>query len=127
MTAATPLLPDIGPRWLNRLLPFGISFAVTCAFFINACAWLFACGCRALWAGADATCNIHSAGRHCPVCSHGIAGYTAMMAIVCAPQLVTSMRSSWSLPIRTILCLVIFPVVFAGAGYVLGMYEGYWR
>ena len=113
--------------WWNRLLPFGVSFAVTSAFFINMCAWLFACGCRSLWAGADATCNIHTAGPHCPVCSHGVAGYAAMMAVLCPPQFFASIWSSRSLPVRTILCLAIFPVVFVGAGLLFGLLDGYWQ
>lgn len=115
-------------RWRNRLAPFGVSFAVTSAFFINMCAWLFECGCHALWAGADATCNIHTAGvRHCPVCSHGATGYAAMMAVLCAPQLCVSIWSGWSLPVRTILCLAIFPIVFVSAGLLLGLSDGYWQ
>ena len=122
MTPGTP----VQRSWSNRFLPFGVSFAVTCAFFINVCNWLFQCGCRSLWAGADAACNIHTAGRHCPVCSHGAAGYAAMMAVVCAPQLFASIWSAWSMPARTILCLAIFPVVFVGAGLLLGLSDGYW-
>lgn len=113
--------------WVNRLLPFGVSFAVTCVFFLDVCAWLFECGCRSLWAGADATCNIHAVGRHCPVCSHGVAGYAAMMTALCAPQLLASTWSNWSLPVRTILCLAIFPAAFVGAGLLLGVSDGYWR
>ena len=114
--------------WSNRLLPFGVSFAVTSAFLINLCAWLFECGCRALWAGADAACNVHTAGGpHCPVCSHGASGYAAMMAVVCAPQFFVSVGARWNLPARTILCVALFPVVFVGAGLLLGLSDGYWR
>ena len=64
----------------GRLLPFAASFSVTCLFFINVCNWIFGCGCRSLWAGADAMCNVHlSASRHCPFCSRGVAGYAAIM------------------------------------------------
>jgi len=114
--------------WANRLLPFGVSFAVTSALFINLCAWLFDCGCRALWAGADAACNIHTAGvHHCPVCSGGIPAYTVMMVALCGPQLYASMWPTWSIATRTILCLALFPVTFVSAGLLLGVSSGYWR
>ena len=78
-------------RLLDRLGPFAISFAVTSTFFINLCAFIFRCGCRSLWAGADASCNVHAAAsRHCPWCSHGLEGYTLVMTLVCAPQLAVS-------------------------------------
>ena len=79
----------------ERLVPFAISFAVTCAFVINFCAWMFQCGCRALWAGADAACNIHVLhSRHCPWCSHGTMGYVVIMTLLCAPQLAVSLHCS---------------------------------
>jgi hypothetical protein len=110
-----------------RLLPFVVSFSTTCTFFINVCGWLFACGCRALWAGADAACNIHLAqSRHCPICSHGRAGYALIMTLVCAPQLAASLLPRWGLLVRMLVCLALFPSTMIGVGLLLGWAEGYW-
>jgi hypothetical protein len=107
-------------------MPFALSFSVTCAFFINVCAWIFACGCRALWAGADMSCNVHQvAERHCPFCSHGIAGYAGVMLLVCVPQLAFSL-TSMSRRIRVCICLALFPIGMLVVGLALGWYEGYW-
>src|SRR5579864_8863158 len=77
---------------LNTVLPLTVSLTATSVFFINLCAAIFRCGCRALWAGADAACNIHApSGHHCPWCAHGTAGYTAVMVLLCAPQLAVSL------------------------------------
>jgi hypothetical protein len=111
----------------GRLLPFGVSFTATCLFFLNVCAWVFSCGCRSLWDGADAMCNIHLANsRHCPICSHGVVGYTLVMLAVCAPQLAASMWLRRSRTWRTVLCLVLFPSMMLSVGAILGGYEGYW-
>ena len=112
---------------LNRLVPFAASFAVTSTFFINVCAWLFACGCRALWAGADVACNVHlAASRHCPICSHGPPGYAMIFALVCAPQLVASLVAPWRRSVRVLVCLALFPLTMVGVGLTLGWAEGYW-
>lgn len=114
--------------WLQRLTPFAVSFAVTCVFFINVCAWLFACGCHALWAGADLTCNVHAAvGRHCPICSHGTTGYAVVFVLVCAPQLAASLQTRLNRATRVIVCLALFPAGMIAVGSLLGWYEGYWR
>src|SRR5207247_336558 len=81
----------------SRMMPLPLSFRVTCPSFVNACAWIFACGCRSLWAGGDALCNVHLAhGRHCPFCSHGTVGYAAIMLAVCLPQLAASTWAPWT-------------------------------
>jgi len=111
----------------DRLLPFAVSFAATCLFFINLCDWLFDCGCRSLWAGADAMCNIHIAeSRHCPFCSHGIAGYAGVMAAVTAPQFAVSWWTAWSRPTRTAVCLLLFPAGMIVVGVLAGLIGGYW-
>ena len=111
----------------NRLLPFAVSFPVTCLLFINVCAWIFACGCHALWAGADQTCNVHLVGsRHCPLCSHGWMGYAGAMTLVCVPQLALSMGPRWSSTRRVLACLAAFPVSMLLVGGVWGWLEGYW-
>jgi hypothetical protein len=100
---------------VTRIAPFLISFAVTCVFFIDFCAWVFGCGCTHLWAGADVACNIHAAhGHHCPWCSHGYAGYAIAMAAMCAPQFAIAMFSRWNFAARTLAAVALFPI----AGYI---------
>jgi hypothetical protein len=112
---------------IDRLLPFAVSFAVTCVFFIDVCAWIFDCGCHSLWAGADALCNIHTPdSRHCPFCSHGPAGYAAVMAAVSVPQFALSAWTRWSRTTRMMLCLLLFPAMMGAVGVLLGAYEAYW-
>jgi hypothetical protein len=111
----------------RRLVPFAISFTTTCLFFINVCDWIFDCGCRSLWAGADAMCNVHIAeSRHCPICSHGIAGYAVVMTAVGLPQLAASFWLSTNMWARTVICLLLFPAGMVVVGVVAGIWDGYW-
>jgi hypothetical protein len=111
----------------GRLVPFAVSFTVTCLFFINVCDLIFACGCRSLWSGADAMCNVHlSASRHCPFCSRGVAGYAAIMTLVSAPQFAVSMWTRWSSAARIVVCLLLFPAAMLAVGLAAGAYDGYW-
>ena len=115
------------PSVQRRLVPFAISFTTTCLFFINVCDWIFDCGCRSLWAGADAMCNVHIANsRHCPICSHGMAGYTVVMAAVSLPQFAASFWLSRGTPTRIVVCLLLFPAGMVAAGVVAGSWDGYW-
>ncbi len=112
---------------LARFGPFGLSFAVTCLFFIDVCDWIFDCGCRSLWAGADALCNVHLAGvHHCPICSRGIAGYIGVMVAVTAPQLAASVWLPFDKVTRIVLCLLMFPAGMLAVSGLLGFYDGYW-
>ena len=112
---------------LDKLLPFAVSFTVTSAFFINLCAWIFECGCHALWAGADAMCNIHAAqGRHCPWCSHGTTGYVASMVVLSLPQLAVSVFAPWGRTVRMATAVALFPLVGLLFALVSGWYDGYW-
>jgi hypothetical protein len=121
-------MPSYNPPVKERLLPFAISFAVTCLFFINVCDWIFDCGCHSLWAGADAMCNVHLANsRHCPICSRGIAGYIGIMAVVTAPQLAASVWLPSSRLVRILLCLLLFPLGMLAVGLLAGTLDGYWR
>lgn len=111
----------------GRLVPFAVSFVVTCTFFINLCAWFFECGCHSLWAGAALTCNVHIAGaHHCPICNHGVPGYASVFALVCAPQLLASLWPKWTKTARLVVCLALFPAALVSVGLLLGWYEGYW-
>jgi hypothetical protein len=121
-------MASYNPTVKGRLLPFAISFTVTCLFFINVCDWIFDCGCRSLWAGADALCNVHLAGvHHCPICSRGIAGYTAVMVAVTAPQLAASVWLPFDKVTRIVSCLLLFPTGMIAIGGLLGIYDGYWK
>ena len=112
---------------LGRLTPFAVSFPVTCAFFINLCAWMFSCGCHSLWAGADAMCNIHAAaGRHCPWCSHGTTGYVVAMVVMSAPQLAVSQFAPWRWTLRTAAAVALFPLAGVLFALLSGWYDGYW-
>jgi hypothetical protein len=112
---------------LTRWSPFAISFVVDCVFFINLCSWIFKCGCRSLWAGADAACNIHMAhARHCPFCAHGSVGQAIVMIAIMGPQLVISLRTPWTWPFRLLAALALFPIVEGAAALVLGLSDGYW-
>jgi hypothetical protein len=96
-------------------------------FFLNFCAWIFGCGCRALWAGADDACNIHALhGRHCPWCSHGYAGYAIEMALMTGPQLAVSWFARWNWPLRTAICIAIFPAAGLLTAVLFGWLDGYW-
>jgi hypothetical protein len=112
---------------LTKWSPFAISFVVDCVFFINLCSWIFKCGCRSLWAGADMACNIHMAhAKHCPFCAHGSFGQAAMMIAIVAPQVFLSLRPQWAWPVRLLAALAMFPLVESLAALVLGLSGGYW-
>ena len=109
-----------------RFGPFAISFAATCVFFIDFCNAVFKCGCRSLWNGAAAACNIHAThGHHCPWCSHGTAGYAIVMILLCAPQLAASM-ARWSFLARTGAAVAAFPVFGLGIALIFGWIDSYW-
>jgi hypothetical protein len=111
----------------QRISPFLISFAVTSIFFFNFCNLIFGCGCRALWAGADAACNIHAMhGRHCPWCSHGYAGYAIVMTLITGPQLAIALLTRWSWLQRTAACLALFPLAGGAVAVLFGWLDKYW-
>ena len=99
---------------------------MTSVFFINFCAMVFQCGCRSLWAGADAMCNIHQPGmRHCPWCAQNPAwAYLAMVI----PQGVISF-APWAISTKTRIAasLAAFPVFGGIAAAVYGLATGYWK
>jgi hypothetical protein len=111
----------------SRFSPFLISFTLTSLLFINLCNWIFRCGCRSLWAGADVACNIHALhGPHCPWCSHGYAGHAVVMTLICAPQLFVALFAKWSWPVRTLAAAALFPAIGLLAALGFGWAEGYW-
>jgi hypothetical protein len=107
--------------------PLGFSVAVTSVFFIDVCAWFFACGCRSLWAGADAFCNVHaSVPPHCPFCARGVPGYALVFGLVCLPQWAASAWLPGGLVLRAIACLALFPVSMIAVGLAFGWWDAYW-
>jgi hypothetical protein len=111
---------------LDAVIPFTVSFTATSVSFINLCAAIFRCGCRALWAGADAACNIHAPrGPHCPWCAHSIAGYTVVMVLLCAPQLAVSLWPRWGLLTRTLIALALLPAMALVVALGFGWHDGY--
>ena len=112
----------------GRALICAIAFVVTSVFFINFCNLVFACGCQSLWNGADQHCNVHvSHGRHCPFCSHGMAGYSVIFAAIIAPQLAIPFwlrRGSWWT--RLAVTLAGFPVFGVIVALLAGWWDGYW-
>lgn len=112
---------------ITRFSPFLISFAVTSIFFINFCNWIFKCGCRSLWAGADVVCNIHAThGHHCPWCSHGSVGHAMIMTLLCAPQLAEVVFTKWNWPVRTAVAIALFPAIGTLVALAFGWLDGYW-
>lgn len=112
-------------RWQKALI-FLASAAVSSAFFINLCAWVFRCGCSSWWAGAADSCNIHMAGmKHCPWCTH----YPALAyGLILAPQLAISFwPGTWFWLMRLAAAMVAFPVAGVIAAAVWGYATGYWR
>jgi hypothetical protein len=109
----------------QKLLIFLASAGVTCVFFINFCALVFACGCRFLWAGADRACNIHTAGvHHCPWCAHNPSA--AFLAMVVPQALISFRPAAWSWWMRLALALAAFPVFGGIAAAIYGVASGYW-
>jgi hypothetical protein len=119
--------PSLPPA-VDRLLPFAVSFTFTCIFFINICDWIFDCGCRSLWAGADAWCNVHvPESRHCPFCSRGVPGYAVVLTAVSLPQLAVAWWSARGTLVRIVVCVLLVPAAMFAIGVPLGWYDGYWQ
>lgn len=102
--------------------------ALTSLFLINLCHAVYRCGCRSLWAGAAAHCNIHTLGsRHCPWCSIGTAGFGAVFGVILGSQLALSFwPSRWRWRTRLIASLLAFPAAGGLIALVAGWISGYW-
>jgi hypothetical protein len=112
---------------LSKWSPLALALGVDCLFFINLCSWIFKCGCKSLWAGADMACNIHMAhGKHCPFCAHGWPGQALIMAAIIAPQLLITLRAPWTWAVRLLAALAFFPIVEGFAAFAFGWSDGYW-
>src|SRR5215204_1529477 len=105
-----------GNRRVHKIAIAVIAAAVTSVFYINFCNLVYQCGCRSLWNGADAMCNIHShTARHCPWCAIGMAGSVAVWAVIVGAQVLIALRSKPMHPLfRGGLALAAFPIVGGG-------------
>ena len=99
---------------------------VTSLLFINFCALVFRCGCHSLWAGADASCNVHRAGvHHCPWCAHNPA--FAYLAMIVPQAIISFWPSALSWPSRLAGAVLAFPIFGGVAAAVYGFASGYWK
>lgn len=106
-----------------------IAAAVTSSLFlIDFCNLVYACGCRSLWAGADAACNIHTHGvKHCPWCSIGLPGSVSVWAIIIASQSFICFRINRLAAVtRSLAAFAAFPVTGGLLALVVGLWTGYW-
>lgn len=91
---------------------FLVAVGVTAVLFVNWCDVVFQCGCRSLWNGIAADCNIHAAtGPHCPWCEHPLAGGGVAFGAVVIAQWAAIHRVTGSYGGRLALALLAFPVV----------------
>jgi hypothetical protein len=111
-----------------KLLALGAAIAISSVFFIDVCGLVFRCGCRSLWSGAAAACNIHhAAGPHCPWCAQPLAaGAVAFFAVAGVQALVLLGRGRGGLAPRLAIALLSFPVTAALIGAVQGFLWDYW-
>ena len=119
------LVGFLGQPLLIRAGILVTALAVSSIFFIDFCNLVFQCGCRSLWAGAAAYCNIHNPGsRHCPWC---VMDTRPAMAAIYIPQVLISLwPASWSWTKRITLALLAFPVGGGIAAGIYGWIAGYW-
>ena len=116
------------PRRKSNWLLAGAAIVVTCVLFPDFCNLMYACGCRSWWAGADAMCNIHHAqARHCPWCSIGLIGSSAVWLAIVAAQSWMALRYRGGWMVRALLTFGMFPVVGGALALVIGSAQGYWR
>lgn len=114
---------------MKRWGVFLAAAVVTSVFFIDFCNLVYACGCRSLWAGADASCNIHTPGaKHCPWCSIGLLPSVGVWAAI-----VGSQAAVWfgfprlPLLLRGFGTFAAFPVTGGILAIAVGLWTGYWR
>ena len=113
----------------RKALVFAAAVAVSAVFFVDVCGLVYQCGCRPLWAGAAAHCNIHDpVSRHCPWCSFGAAGGAAVYAAVAGAQgLAVYLPRDIGLLARFGYAIAAFLAAAGLLGAGLGIATGYWR
>ncbi len=111
-----------------RIAVFGVAAGITFVGFIQYCDLLFDCGCRPLWDGAAALCNVHNAEPpHCPWCvGDGELGTWSFRAILFGQGLVAVIpgRFGW---VRAAAVLLAFPAVGGIGALASGIVVGYWQ
>ena len=112
---------------LARVACLALGLGVTYAFFIQYCDLLFDCGCRALWAGQAAHCNIHNpAPPHCPWClDGGIRGQWTHAGIVVAQAALALWPGRFG-RVRAASVFLAFPVVGGLGALIAAVATGYW-
>jgi hypothetical protein len=116
------------PRLRSRLLLAIAATVLTSVLYLDFCNLMYACGCRSLWAGADAMCNIHRPeSRHCPWCTMGLAGSLFVWLAIVATQALFALRVRAGWPMRSLFTFGAFPVVGGAIAAAIGIAQGYWR
>ena len=108
-----------------------VSATVTAIFFINFCDLVYQCGCRSLWNGADAHCNVHDPEtRDCPFCQHPPWGGVVPLGVILGGQagvcLSRKERYGRSVSRRLAISIMMFPVVGGVVALGFGVATGYW-
>lgn len=108
---------------------FAAVFAVTCAFAVDFCNFVFSCGCQSMWLAGSDHCNIHHrTGPHCPWCTHGGAGFVISFVPVFFTQgWVVFRQGGGGWKSRLLIALGAFPVIAGGVGALVGWVQGYWN
>ena len=114
---------------LSRIAAFAAAAGVTSAWFINACDWVYTCGCRSWWSGAATSCNIHvTQGPHCPWClDSGLGGYVTFAFVLLAQGFLSFYPGKMTLRGRLFWAFASFPIGAGLWGLVFGWVHGYWR
>ena len=112
---------------MARFACLTLALGVTYVFFIQYCDLLFDCGCRALWAGRAAHCNIHNPSPpHCPWCvDGGILGQWTHAGIVVAQAALALWPGRFG-KLRAASVFLAFPVVGGLGGLIAAMTTDYW-
>ena len=105
-----------------------MAVAGTGLVYLDLCDLIFDCGCRAIWAGGAAACNIQMAGHpDCPWCSYGFwGGALPFLTIVGVQGIVTLRPGRAGAGLRLLMALAALAVVGGLAGVAFGLASGYW-
>lgn len=116
------------PQRAGKIALALLAVGMTSVFFIDLCDWIYSCGCRSLWNGAEMHCNIHTAGvKHCPWCAIGTLGAGSIWAAIAGVQTWVALRpdkGGWVR--RIVLTFSLFPIMGGLIGAVVGIASGYW-
>ena len=117
---------------VSRWAVFALSAVVTSVFFIDFCNLVFRCGCKSLWAGADAHCNIHRKdSKHCPWCESNPApvylSIVGVQAFASFARIRRGLETGRRLGMRLGLAVSAFPLVGGAWALWYGWRSGYWN